>query len=543
MPTSPTRSKVPVLIVGGGPAGLALACELGWRGVRCMLVERRDGTITHPRMNQVSARTMEFCRRWGIAETIRAESIPNDFPRAIHFVTSVHGHELARFEFPARNDEVLQHAPEAMQRCSQLYFDPILQQHASSLETVTLRYDTEFEGFERIGESILARLIDLKSGETCTIEARYLAACDGAESPIREALGIDMIGFGALSYDVNILFRSTDHETLFPQGRSIMRWIFGDEGLWGDIVAVNGRDLWRMGLTRLPMETPVTKADAARYIRKAVGKDFTFDVVSILPWIRREQVAAQFGDGAVFLVGDSAHQMSTTGGFGMNTGIAEAVDLGWKLAAVLEGWGGGELLESYQAERHPVAMAVTAEGTRNFTQLTDLPTGPGFTDDSAQGATLRNRFTEFAHANRLDREYILDGIILGYRYEGSPTIWPDDTDPTPFDVMTYVPSARPGHRAPHAWLADGRSTLDLFGRGFTLLRLGAEAPDVDAVVRAAADRRLPLTCVDVADPEICRLYQRRLVLVRPDGHVAWRDDSPPADPVALIDRVRGATPR
>ena len=536
---SANGGAVAVLIVGGGPVGLALANELGWRGISCMLVERRDGTVGHPRMNQVSARTMEYCRRWGIAERVRAASIPEDFPRAFSFATSANGYRLARFAYPARKDIVPVHSPESIQRCSQLWFDPILQERAQSLEPVTLRHATELSGFSQDGDGVTAELIDTESGGAETVRAHYLAACDGAESAVRETLGIALEGDETLSHEVNILFRSTDFDALLPGEKAVMQWMFGADGLWADIVAIDGRELWRCGLNRFAPGATVGKADAAEYIRRAAGRDFDFEVISVLPWTRRRVVAERYRDGRVFLVGDSAHQMSPTGGFGMNTGIAEAVDLGWKLAAVLDGWGGPGLLDSYEAERRPVAIRVTDEGARNFAVLAGLPHGPEIDQDSPEGARLRERITHIITNNGFDREYDTDGIILGYRYEGSPICRPDGTDAPPDEVMTYVPTARPGHRAPHGWLADGRSTLDLFGRGFTLLRFGA--PGVaDGLIAAASARAMPLDVIDIDAGAIGDLYERRLVLVRPDGHVAWRGDAAPTDAAALIDRVRGA---
>lgn len=532
-------SETPVLIVGGGPVGLALANELGWRGIDCVLVERRDGVVRHPKMNQVSMRTMEFCRRWGFAPKVPAAGIPLDFPRNYLFVTSVNGYELARFEYPPSGDLTSEHSPETVQRCSQLWFDPLLRDNAAAMKSVSLRFNTELRSFEQDAGGVTAELVDLESGAVERIHARYVAACDGAESILREAVGIALDGDDALSHDINVLFRSTDLDALLPKGPAVMQWVFGDNGLWSDVVAIDGREHWRLGLTRFPPGSTVDKDEAAVLVRKAVGRDFDFEVVSVLPWTRRPALAQRYRSGNLFLVGDSAHQMSPTGGFGMNTGIAEAVDLGWKLAAVIDGWGGAGLLDSYDSERRPVAARVIAEGTHNFSVLVDLPHGPEIADDTPEGRGLRDRIADIILNQGFDREYDTDGVILGYRYENSPVMCPDGTPPPPDDPMEYVPTARPGHRAPHAWLADGRSTLDLFGRGFTLLRLDGTA-DPAPLVDAARARGVPVETVDIDDDAIRRLYRTSLVLVRPDGQVSWRGDAAPPDPAVAIDRVRGA---
>ena len=535
--------EVPVLIVGGGPAGLALACELGWRGVKCLLVEMRDGSITQPKMNQVGVRTMEFCRRWGVARKVRTQSIPEDFPRNITFVTAAGpcGHELARYEFPSRKETPLVFSPEALQRCSQLRFDPILRNRAAEFPEASLRLKARLESFEQDDHGVVATIEDLSMERRFRVRADYMVGCDGAESRVRKILGIRFVDEQVLGCNLNVFFRSTETATLFPRGRALMQWIFGPKGMWGDLVAVDGGELWRLSIIGVEPGAEITKEQADDYIRLAVGSDFIFEsLLPILPWTRRSAVAECFSRGRVFLCGDAAHQMSPTGGFGMNTGIQESVDLGWKLAAVIQGWGGPCLLDSYHIERRPVAKRAVDEGAHNYFQFLKLPSGPEILDGSPAGALLRTRIGEAIRAEHFEREYAMTGIALGYRYEESPIVVPDGTEAPPDDPMVYVPTARPGHRAPHAWISDDRSTLDHFGRGFTLLRLGAAPVAVDGLIQAASQRWLPLSVIDIPDVNVYALYQRRLVLVRPDGHVAWRGDSLPSEPGKVIDAVRGA---
>ena len=520
--------------------GLSLACELGWRGIPCVLVERRDGSIGHPKMNQVGVRTMEFCRRWGIAQAVREQSIAADFPRNYRYVTAVNGFELARYEFPARKDTPLVYSPEALQRCSQLWFDPILQKHAASHAAVQLRYHTELESFADDGAGVEAVIVERISGKQQRIRADYLVGCDGAESALREKLGIALQGDQSLSFNINVFFRSSALDVLLPKGKAVMQWIFGPEGMWADIVCIDGRELWRLSIMRLAPGTELSHEQAAERLRFAVGRDFDFEIISILPWTRRRVVAERFSRGRVYLCGDAVHQMSPTGGFGMNTGIQEAVDLGWKLAATLQGWGGPRLLDSYDIERHPAAIRITNEGARNYLQFLKLPIGAEICDDTPQGGALRKSITDTIYRERFDREYDVFGATLGYRYEGSPIIVPDGTPEPPDDSMDYLPTARPGHRAPHAWLEDGRSCLDLFDRNFTLLRLGKAPPSCDRLGRAAREQGVPLCVRDVAEVSVADLYERRMVLIRPDGHVAWRNDADPEDADAIMRTVRGA---
>jgi len=537
MDAGPTH--VPVLIVGGGPVGLAAAIELAWRGVDCLLVERRDGSIGHPKMNQVSVRTMEICRRWGIAPEVRRRSIPEDFPRTIRFVTATAGYELAHYDFPARRDEPCVNSPEAIQRCSQIYFDAILREHAQSLGHARFAYRHELTTFTQDDAGVTAELTDLATGAGKRVRAQYLVACDGAESGIRAALGIPMVGDEALNVNVNAFFSCSDHGALFRHGRAVMQWLIDGEGVWGDIVSVNGRDLWRFSLMRLaPGERPGKDAMAA-YLRRAIGRDADFEIHSVLPWERRRVVAERFAEGRVLLAGDAAHQMSPTGGFGMNTGIQEAVDACWKLAAVIQGWGGPRLLASYDLERRPVARMIVDEAARNFTQFGKLPKGDGIDTDTPAGAKLRQAIGEAIRAERFDREYVMEGVPLGYRLEGSPVVVPDGTPAPPFEVMRYAPIARPGHRAPHAWRDDGRSMLDLYGAGYTLVRFDRGVATMP-LETAARERGVPLAVADVADEAIARLYERKLVLVRPDGFVAWRGDSAPSNAFEILAILRGA---
>ena len=276
-----------------------------------------------------------------------------------------------------------------------------------------------------------------------------------------------------------------------------MQWIFGPEGMWADIVSIDGRELWRLSIMRLPAGTELTPEQAAERLRAAVGRDFEFEIISILPWTRKRVVAERYSAGRVHLCGDAVHQMSPTGGYGMNTGIQEAVDLGWKLAATLQGWGGPRLLESYDRERRPAALRITNEGARNYLQFLKIPVGAEIAEDSPRGAALRQRITDTIYGERFDREYDMQGATLGYRYEGSPIVVPDGTPEPPDESMHYLPTARPGHRAPHAWLADGTSTLDLFGREFTLLRTGPSPAAADSLVAAAKQQGVPLVVRDV----------------------------------------------
>jgi 2-polyprenyl-6-methoxyphenol hydroxylase-like FAD-dependent oxidoreductase len=531
---------IPVLIAGAGPVGLALAGDLGWRGQQCLIVEQGDGSIYQPRMDFVGQRTMEFCRRWGLVDAVEHSPYPRDYPQDNMYLTALNGYELGREAFPAMQDEVPPpQSPQHRERCPQNMFDPILSQWARSMPSVEIRYRTKLVGFAQDADGVSAEIENVDSGEKSTIRARYLVGCDGGGSRVRETLGIGMQGKGILTYTTNVIFRCPDLVKMHDKGKAYRHIFVAPEGTWATIVAINGRDNWRLSIIGSSEKKAHTEPEIRAAIRRAAGFDFDYEILSVLPWIRRALVADEFGKGRAFIAGDAAHLTSPTGGFGMNMGIQDAVDLSWKLDACLNGWGGAHLLDSFTPERRPVAIRNVDEGTGNLGRMRSPAENKALLDDTPEGSAVRERLgQEFTAA--MTREWHTLGIHLGYRYDNSPITVPDGTPAPPMEVMTYDQTSRPGARAPHVWLKDGRSTLDLYGKGFVLLRLGKSPPTVDSIVAAAEARHVPLSVVTLDEDAVASAYERKLVLVRPDGHVAWRDDQPPPEPLTVIDRIRGA---
>ena len=532
--------RTPVLIVGGGPVGLALACELGWRGIACTLIEQGDGAIVTPKMNEVNTRSMEFCRRWGIADAVHACPFPPDYPLDIAFVTSLAGYELGRLPRPPRGNAPPQrHSPMRLQVCSQMWFDPILQGFARTFPHVTLRYRTMLETFEQSESGVSAEIVSLDNSRRERIEAGYLVGCDGANSLVRRSLGIGLDG-KTLGYPVHMYFRAP--KLLATCGRRPATFFVTVDryGAWSNVRIIDPvNDMWRLMVLDAGPGLMPESIDREAYLRRALGLPLQVEWLGASIWTRRSAVAERYSSGRVFLAGDAVHQLSPTGGLGMNTGMADAVDLGWKIAATLSGWGGNGLLSSYDAERRPVgdrnvsmAAEFYSEEQKHGNEIAKIE------EDSAAGALVRTRVGE-ALVRDVGRSFRSIGLQIGYRYEGSPICVPDGTIPDPDDPEEFVASTRPGSRAPHAWLDDGRSTLDFYGRGYVLLRLGAKSPDVSALSWAASARHVPIKIVTVTQPDVVELYQHPLVLVRPDGHVAWRGNELPSNPGALIDKVRG----
>ncbi len=533
------RLTTPVLIVGGGPVGLALALDLGRKGVDLVLVEARDGSVNVPKMNMVNARSMEFCRRWGLAGRIKEIGWPEDYENNAMFVTSLGGYELATFDYPsyARRGE-LPYTPEGSRRISQMIFDPMLAEATAKIPTVTRQYRTRMESFEQFPDRVEARLRNRDTGEETIVVADYLVGCDGAESSVRDIAGIDINGSMRISSSISTFIHAPGLRQANPMRDAWVYWCYGPEGMWGSMGCINGDDLWRSSCFTQGPDPDMNSFDPRYWVGKAIGFDHPFEVKAVLPWDRREMVAQRYVEGRVILAGDSAHAMSPTGGLGMNTGLGDADGLSWRLAAIVHGWGDPALLDSYDFERRPVAERNVSEATSSYRRLEAVPRDPAMLEDTPAGEAVRGDIRGAIKAGGFEREFEQEGTVLGYDYYSSPIVLRDGSEPVAHDSKVYVQQARPGHRAPHAWVGDGVSTLDLFGDGFTLLRFDTRA-DVSRLAETAADAGVPLAVHDIHDPAIADLYERTLVLVRPDGHVAWRDNAEPGEPGDLWNTVCG----
>lgn len=532
---------VPVLIIGGGPVGLSLAIDLGSRGISVCVVEQEDGTIDHPRANAENARTMEFFRRWGIADAVRTSGTPQDFTQAVVYATTLGSYEIARIDRPGHGGSGgTAISPERPQRCNQLFLDPILRDRARSFPNVDLRYRTKFESFTQDADGVYAVVRDLETGATETVRAQYLIACCGGRSVVRSALGIELQGPPAIEYNLNIFVHIENLWSYTTVADAAMYFMVAPEGIWRTLIDIDGHTLWRLGLRGKAYFDDPASVDAAAMLREVIGTDVPFTEMVRRGWVARDLVADRYGSGRVFLAGDAAHQNTPSGGFGMNTGIGDAVDLGWKLAAAVAGWGGAELLATYEIERRPIAQRNVRQATENFERDRKRAIDPAIASATPDGDRARAALREKIVATQ-SRQYLTDGTALGYRYDNSPIVLPDGSDALPDTIVEYRPNALPGARAPHAVLSDGRSVLDLFGAGFVLLSFGAPANECARLDAAFRTADVPFAVHEIDDPAIAALYERRLVLVRPDGHVAWRGDAAPADAAALADTVRGTS--
>jgi 2-polyprenyl-6-methoxyphenol hydroxylase-like FAD-dependent oxidoreductase len=533
-------TDVEVLIAGAGPVGLAAAIELGQRGIRCLVVERNDRVGYSPRAKTTNVRTREHLRRWGIAGKLReASPMAPDYPSNVIFATRMNGPQLARFENAlngsrARNDLYSEEA----QWVPQYVLEEVLREHAASLPGVTIAFNTELASFEDDGEAVTATLLDVATRLERRITSAYLIGADGARSTVRQAIGARMLGDGAFSRNFNIIFRAPDLASRHEHGRAIMYWMVNEEvpSLLGPM---DSDGLWFFMATKLANDVDPASVDPVELIRRGTGlADLAIEIVGTDPWVAHRLVADHYEKGRVFLAGDACHLHPPFGGFGMNMGIGDAVDLGWKLAATLQGWGGPDLLASYEAERRKVHERTIAEAVINYGAVGNQLVRPGLEDPGQLGEATRREVGEIIEATKI-REFKTLGIVLGMRYEDSPIIIADGSAAPVEHFMLYVPSAHPGCLAPHLWLADGSSLYDHFGQGFTLLATAGDGTDAAALIAAAARRGLPLKLVLPNDARLPARYGARFALIRPDQHVAWRGDALPSDVDALLERVTG----
>jgi 2-polyprenyl-6-methoxyphenol hydroxylase-like FAD-dependent oxidoreductase len=510
-----SKTITPVLVAGGGPAGLAAAAELALHGVECVVIEPR-AHVSHkrPRAKTTSIRTMEHLRRWGVAGPLRAAApLPVAWSQRITFCETLSGRRVTDFDgafglFTERDDRFA----EAGQQVPQPVVEEVLRDHVRAQDTVTLRFGHAVTAVRQDDESAVVSVRD-PDGRVYEVRARYVLGCDGAAGVVRDQIGARYAGGSDPRPSFSIVFRAPELDTHL--GPAVQYWVIGvpTPGMIGRL------DLTGTWWVILPGVSPeYGAAHASELIQGLTGRPVEHEVLATDPWTARMLIADTFRDRRVFLAGESAHVNPPYGGHGFNTSVADAVNIAWKIAAVEHGWAGPALLDSYEPERRGVVEQTVASAAANLRTLADK-----LTSDAA--AIQRAKAPEF---------YSL-GLVLGYCYAGSPVIQPviqpssaSSAQAAVPDTMSYTPSADPGARLPHAWLPDGSSLYDHLGRGFTLI--GPAGADDPRVATLAAD--IPLTVVET--PPGYPWAAIEFLLVRPDQHIAWRAADPAAIDIALV---------
>jgi 2-polyprenyl-6-methoxyphenol hydroxylase-like FAD-dependent oxidoreductase len=525
-----------VLIVGAGPVGLTLAVDLGLRGINCILIEQKDAPQFLPKMERCNARTMEIYRRLGLADKIRAAGLKSDVPMDVFVVLGLNEPPLLRLPYAsvdearaiigAANDGT--HPLEPYQLISQYTLEPLLKTAAEALPAVSVRYGSEFLSLIQNDRAVLAAV--KTGGQTTTIRAAYLIGCDGAGSPVRKQLGIRLRGEGNISRFCQALFQCDELYGKIPIGDG------PGKGRHYHVADAQATFLIMQDSTRhWTLHSMVAGDEEMKAAFEAtVGVPVKYEMLYCGEWKQNLLLADTYRKGRVLLAGDAVHLMIPTGGLGMNTGVGDAIDLSWKLAATLKGWGGPGLLASYEAERRQIgdrnvgASRYASLGRRRWRSQFR----PNIRDDTPEGQATRNNLARVAQVEQRKSNEMI-GAELGYRYIGSPIIWEEPGGPEqPF--RDYYPTTWPGARLPHVWLDNGTPIQDRIPtEGYTLLRLGRSKTDASAIERAFRSRGAPLSVVDLPDDTARQIYGYDLLLLRPDLHVIWRGNLPHETPEHL----------
>ncbi|MGA7792600.1 MAG: FAD-dependent monooxygenase [Candidatus Acidiferrales bacterium] len=531
-----------VLIVGAGPVGLTLALDLGRRGVRCTLIERSKTSIQLPKMERCNARTMEIYRRLGIGEQVRDAGLPRNAPMDVFLALSMASPPLvhlpcpsvaeAKAEIAAHNDGGLL---EPYQLISQYTLEPLLRSIVEKLPNVTVRFGCELISFTQDANSVTA-IVQPNDAAQETMRASYLVGCDGGSSTVRKQLGIPLQGEGNIRKLRQALFRCDDLYERIPMGKG-RHYHIAEGPLFPFIILQDSTRHWTLHAAAS------SDAEMAEIFKKSLAMPIEFEMLSVNEWTQHLLCAERYGEGRVFVAGDAAHLVIPTGGLGMNTGVGDAVDLSWKLAATLAGWGGPQLLASYEGERRPI-------GLRNVKASRAAMTGrlgwraayrPNIRDNTPEGRATRAEMAALFNIHQRKITEIL-GFEAGYRYVDSPIICRENGDGPDPDNPFYIPTTWPGARLPHVWLSDGAALHDRLGAGHTLLRLGGTHVDTSSLERSFREIYAPLDVLDVHGERPRDIYQFDLLLVRPDLHVVWRGNELPQDAAKIAMVATGRIP-
>ena len=542
----------PIVIVGGGPVGMVLAMTLARLGVGAVVVNIETDSRWRPKGSTHNAKTMEHYRRLGLTPAIRRVGMPAEHPTDVGYFTALNGWELARLPMPSEAEKmrgvaaapVTDQTPEPLFRSNQMYVERELYRHLKTVGPAEMRFGWRCLGYREDAEGVNVEIESVASGARETLRAAYVVGCDGGHSVIRRQLGIKYGGEVLAPQPYGTGATISTHlraPALYARGllkrKCWQHWIVNG-ATRSLLTTLDGEGEFLFNTRCRSVDDPPDPEFITRVFFATVGEAVPFEFIGHWPWTAGHAlVADSFGHGRALLAGDAVHLFTPTGGFGMNTGIEDAANLAWKLAAVVQGWGGPRLIESYETERRPIAFRNTGHSKRLARNVGEVPSADAMGKNTPDGAAARKKAGEFL--STFAEEFASLGVQLGARYDDSPIVAQDGTPTPPDDPATYVPSGKPGGRAPHIWLGRGVSLYDRIGLGFTLLRLSGAGPNGAALVAAAKSHGVPLTVLDVALPEARDLYAANLALIRPDLHVAWRGNRLPDDAEALLGRVTG----
>ncbi len=542
-----TESKV--VVIGGGPVGLTLAMDLAWRRIDVVVIESRAaGEPPAVKCNSISARSMEVFRRLGVSQKIREVGLPPEHNTDVLSCTSVTGIELSRLKLPSRNGrksgasspDSWWPTPEPSHRANQLFFEPVIFQHAAQQPRITLLNRHEFIGYVQEEAGVRVYVRDLNTGEERAITAAYMVGCDGGRSTVRTMMGATFVGTAEIQRVQSSFIRAPKLMSMRPDP-AWMYYVLNPRRC-GTVISIDGKERWNVH-NFLYNNEDYDEVDRDWAIREilGVGSDFEYEIISKENWMGRRMVADKMRDGRVFIAGDACHLWIPAAGYGMNAGIADAADLAWMLAAVLQGWAGEDILDAYQAERKPIteqiSHIITDVAVAVMTQRRNVPAD--IEEDTPAGEASRKQVGDQSHDLEI-KQQCSAGLNFGYFYADSPIIAYDKDKQPAYSMHEHEASTVPGCRAPHVWLEGRRSLYDELGPFYTLVRVDATV-DVQPLMESARARGVPLKLIDLKPAEANGAYSKGLTLIRPDQYVAWRGNEVPDEPDRLIDIVRGAS--
>ncbi len=529
--------------------GLTLAMDLAWRGIPAVVAElRHPGEAPSVKCNHTSARSMEIFRRLSVAQKLRNAGLPEDYPNDCSYRTTTTGIELARIPIPCRRDRYTTRegpdaswpTPEPPHRINQIYLEPVLGEHASGMPGLTLLHRTSIDDFSQDDSGVVVMARNLDTGEITRIRAQYMVGCDGGRSEVRRKIGATLSGTPVVQRVQSSYIRAPKLLSMLP-GKPAWVMFSLNPRRSGNVMAIDGRETWLIHNYLRDDEQEFDSIDRDWAIRTilGVGPEFEYEIINKEDWIGRRLVADKFRDRRVFICGDAAHLWVPYAGYGMNAGIADAANLAWLLAARIKGWGGEAILDAHEKERLPITEQVSHFAMKHSLQMArqrqTVPPeieAPGPDGDAARAAVGKAAYELNV------QQYCCGGLNFGYFYDASPIIAYDGEDPPGYSMSEFTPSTVPGCRTPHVWLKDGRSLYDAMGPDYTLLRFDAGL-DVSAFCSKASERGIPIATLDVDAEEAAAVYKHKLVLSRPDQHVAWRGNAVPADLDALLALISG----
>lgn len=534
------KFNTPVLIVGAGPVGMTMALCLAQRGIASVLVELRAAEVLPDvKCNHISARSMELFRALGVSQDLRAAGLPDDYPHSVSYRTSTLGEEIARIHIPGRNTRLTDHSgpdghwptPEPPHRINQRYIEPILRQHVQKQALITCLYKHQVIAFEQDEHQVTAQVQNLEQPDApaFTMQASYLVGCDGGRSMVRKGIGAKLVGDEVVQRVQSTCIRAPG---LIAKMKAAPAWAMFtvNPRRSGNIYAIDGKEVWLIHNYLRDHEVDFEAVDRDWAIRTilGVGDDFEYEVMSKEDWIGRRLVSDQLQSGKVFVAGDAAHLWVPYAGYGMNAGLADAANLAWHLAAQLEGWAAPQALSAYEKERHPITEQVSRFAMNHAHAMSQrrrqIP--ENLEEDSPAGQAARTEFGQDLYDLNV-QQYCCAGLNFGYYYDQSPVMVYDEERAPDYSMGSFQSSSVPGCRAPHFWLAEGRSVYDALGPAYTLLCfVNPICETVQALQGQAAIARMPLAVIDVSSQaNVPPEYRHAFVLVRSDAHTVWRGDA------------------